>query len=63
MLLVHIRVLLIGTGKTMLLRNLFKELDQDTVIAVELLSTQLRSDDLIVAVAEAFANISTAFFL
>lgn len=44
----------IGTGKTMLLRNLFAELDQDTVIAVELLSTQLGSDDLIVAVAEAF---------
>lgn len=44
----------IGTGKTMLLRNLFNELDQDTIIAVELLSTQLKSDDLIIAVAEAF---------
>ena len=44
----------IGTGKTMLLRNLFQELDPDTIIAVELLSTQLRSDDLIIAVADAF---------
>ncbi|MBT8440205.1 MAG: XrtA-associated ATPase [Gammaproteobacteria bacterium] len=44
----------IGTGKTMLLRNLFKELDQDSIIAVEILSTQLKSDDLVIAVAEAF---------
>ena len=49
----------IGTGKTMLLRNLFQELDQDTIVAVELLSTQLRSDDLIMAVADAF-DLSTA---
>jgi len=44
----------IGTGKTMLLRNLFEELDQDSIIAVEILSTQLKSDDLVIAVAEAF---------
>lgn len=44
----------IGTGKTMLLRNLFNELDQDSIIAVEIVSTQLRSEDLVIAVAEAF---------
>ncbi len=44
----------IGTGKTMLLRNLFEELDQDSIIAVEILSTLLKAEDLIAAVAEAF---------
>ena len=44
----------IGAGKTTLLRALLAELDPDKVVAAQLVSTQLASDDLLSAVALAF---------
>ena len=44
----------IGAGKTTLLRALLAELDPDKVVAAQLVSTQLGSDDLLSAVALAF---------
>ncbi len=44
----------IGTGKTMLMRNLFAELDKKSIIAAQLVSTQVSSQDLLPLVATAF---------
>ena len=44
----------IGAGKTTLLRALLAELDPDKVVAAQLVSTQLASDELLSAVALAF---------
>jgi putative secretion ATPase (PEP-CTERM system associated) len=44
----------IGAGKTTLVRTLLRELDPSVVLAVQLVSTQLDSDDLLRAVALAF---------
>lgn len=44
----------VGTGKTILVRSLFKELDPNSVIAAQLVTTQLEADDLIRMVAAAF---------
>ncbi len=44
----------IGTGKTMLVRNLFRELDSTQVIAAQLVTTQLEADDLLRLVVAAF---------
>ncbi len=44
----------IGTGKTMLVRNLFEELDRDTVVAAQLVSTQVEADDVLRMVNAAF---------
>ncbi len=44
----------IGAGKTTLLRALLAELDPEKVVAAQLVSTQLGSDDLLSAVALAF---------
>ena len=37
----------IGTGKTMLVNNLFKELDESTVVAIKIVSTNIESEDLL----------------
>jgi putative secretion ATPase (PEP-CTERM system associated) len=44
----------IGTGKTMLARNLFGELDREEVVAAQLVSTQIEADDLLRLVCAAF---------
>ena len=44
----------IGAGKTMLVRNLFKKLEHENVIAAQLVSTQLDADDMLRAVTAAF---------
>lgn len=44
----------IGTGKTMLVRNLFAELDDDEVRAAELVSTQIGDDDILRMITGAF---------
>ena len=44
----------IGTGKTMLARNLFSELDRKEVVAAQLVTTQVEADDLIRMVSAAF---------
>lgn len=44
----------IGTGKTMLVRNLFEELDRDDVVAVQLVSTQVEAEDMLRMVNAAF---------
>jgi len=44
----------IGTGKTMLVRNLFGELDQDQVVAAQLVTTQIDAEDLLRLVNAAF---------
>jgi general secretion pathway protein A len=44
----------VGAGKTTLARALLKELDPNTVVAAQLVSTQLEADDLLRAVAIAF---------
>jgi putative secretion ATPase (PEP-CTERM system associated) len=44
----------IGTGKTMLVKNLFRELDSTHVIAAQLVTTQLEADDLLRLVVAAF---------
>lgn len=44
----------IGAGKTMLVRNLFKKLEHENVVAAQLVSTQLDADDMLRAVAAAF---------
>jgi len=54
----------IGTGKTTLVRSLLAELDPDTVVAAQLVTTQLEADDLLRMVVAAFelphANLSKA---
>jgi general secretion pathway protein A len=44
----------IGAGKTMLVRNLFKKLEHEDVIAAQIVSTQLDADDMLRSVAAAF---------
>jgi len=44
----------IGTGKTMLVKSLFQELDKTNVIAAQLVTTQLEADDLLRMVVAAF---------
>jgi general secretion pathway protein A len=44
----------IGAGKTMLVRNLFKKLEHENVVAAQLVSTQLEADDMLRAVTAAF---------
>lgn len=44
----------VGAGKTTLVRNLFRSLPEDEVIAAQLVSTQLEADDMLRAVCSAF---------
>ena len=44
----------IGTGKTMLVNNLFQELDRENVVAAHLVSTQVDEDDVLRMVNSAF---------
>jgi general secretion pathway protein A len=44
----------VGTGKTMLVRNLFAELDRHEVVAAQLVSTQVDADDVLRLVNAAF---------
>jgi len=44
----------IGTGKTMLVRNLFVELDKSSIVAAQLVSTQVSASEVIPLVANAF---------
>jgi len=44
----------IGTGKTMLVQNLFAELDSSDVVAAQLVSTQVNEDDILRLVCGAF---------
>ncbi len=44
----------IGTGKTMLVKSLFKELDTANVLAAQLVTTQLEADELLRLVVAAF---------
>lgn len=44
----------IGTGKTMLVQNLFAELDVESVVAVQLVSTQVNEDDILRLISGAF---------
>lgn len=44
----------IGAGKTMLVRNLFRKLEHEDVVAAQIVSTQLDADDMLRAVAAAF---------
>lgn len=44
----------IGTGKTTLVQTLFNELDKDEIVAAQIVTTQLRDDDLIRLVVASF---------
>lgn len=44
----------IGTGKTMLVRNLFEELNRDEIVAAQLVSTQVDAEDVLRMVNAAF---------
>lgn len=44
----------IGTGKTTLVRNLFAELDQQRVVAAQLVTTKLNPDELLKMISAAF---------
>lgn len=44
----------IGTGKTTLVRNLFAELDTGSVVAAQLVTSQLEADDMLTMVVAAF---------
>ena len=44
----------IGAGKTTIVRSLFEQLDRDTLVAAQLVSTQLDADDMLRVVAVAF---------
>ena len=44
----------IGTGKTTLVRNLFSELDQQKIIAAQLVTTNLDSDELLKIISSSF---------
>src|SRR4029450_8857502 len=44
----------VGAGKTTLVRALLEELDVKTIVAAQIVSTQLEADDLLRAVAKAF---------
>ena len=57
----------IGTGKTMLVSNLFNELHDDNVVAAQLVSTQINEDDVLRMISAAFGlaheNLSKAALL
>jgi putative secretion ATPase (PEP-CTERM system associated) len=57
----------VGTGKTMLVRNLFAELDRQSIVAAQLVSTQVGADDVLRLVNAAFGlpheNLSKAALL
>ena len=44
----------VGAGKTTLVRNLFKQLESENIVAAQLVSTQLDADDTLRSVAAAF---------
>lgn len=44
----------VGTGKTMLVSNLFNELHDDSVVAAQLVSTQINEDDVLRLISAAF---------
>ncbi len=44
----------VGTGKTMLVRNLFGELDQKNVMAAQLVATQVEPDDMLRMICASF---------
>jgi len=44
----------IGTGKTMLVSNLFNELDEESVVAAQLVSTQIDEDEVLRMISAAF---------
>jgi len=44
----------VGTGKTTLVRTLFRELPENEVVAAQIVTTQLQADDLLRMVAQAF---------
>lgn len=44
----------VGTGKTTLMRNLLKNLNRETVIAAQLVTTKVESDDLLRLICSAF---------
>lgn len=44
----------VGAGKTTLVRNLFRELDSDKILAAQIVNTHLNSDDTLRMVASAF---------
>ena len=48
----------IGTGKTTLVRSLFNELDTKSVVAAQLVTTQLEADDLLRLVVAAFGKLA-----
>jgi putative secretion ATPase (PEP-CTERM system associated) len=57
----------IGTGKTMLVSNLFNELHDDTVVAAQLVSTQINEDEVLRLISASFGlaheNLSKAALL
>jgi general secretion pathway protein A len=57
----------IGTGKTMLVSNLFNELDDESVIAAQLVSTQIDEDEVLRMISASFGlaheNLSKAALL
>lgn len=44
----------IGTGKTTLMRNLLKDIDQERIIATQLVTTKLEADDLLRLICSSF---------
>ncbi len=48
----------IGTGKTTLVSNLFNELDDDNVVAAQLVSTQIDEDEVLRMVSAALLSSS-----
>jgi putative secretion ATPase (PEP-CTERM system associated) len=44
----------VGAGKTTLVRSLFEQLDRDSLVAAQIVSTQLDADDMLRSVAAAF---------
>ena len=44
----------IGTGKTMLVSNLFSELSDDNVVAAQLVSTQIDEDEVLRLISASF---------
>src|SRR6476661_9977710 len=44
----------VGAGKTTLVRNLFRKLESDKIIAAQIVNTHLNSDDTLRLVAAAF---------
>ena len=44
----------IGTGKTMLVSNLFNELDEENVVAAQLVSTQIDEEEVLRMISASF---------